>query len=106
MKAFAGTRRMFAARGQNVPPLDAAAIRKLASQVRGNVITPETCNLRNQSATFAYGAGAEYAFTRHFSLRAEYRGLVYKAPNFNLASLNTGSWTQIAQPSAGIAFRF
>jgi hypothetical protein len=49
MKAFAGTRRMFAARDQNVPPLDAAAIRKLASQVRGNVITPETCNLRNQS---------------------------------------------------------
>ena len=49
MKAFAGTRRMFAARGQNVPPLDAAAIRKLASQVRGNVITPETCNLGNQS---------------------------------------------------------
>jgi opacity protein-like surface antigen len=57
-------------------------------------------------ATFVYGAGAEYAFTRHFSLRAEYRGLVYKAPNFNLASLNTGSWTQIAQLSAGIAFRF
>ena len=57
-------------------------------------------------ATFVYGVGAEYAFTRHFSLRAEYRGLVYKAPSFNLAGLNTDSWTQIAQPSAGIAFRF
>jgi hypothetical protein len=39
-------------------------------------------------------------------LRAEYRGLVYKAPSFNLAGLNTDSWTQIAQPSAGIVFRF
>jgi outer membrane immunogenic protein len=57
-------------------------------------------------ATFVYGVGAQYAFTRHFSLRAEYRGLVYKAPSFNLAGLNTDSWTQIAQPSAGIVFRF
>ena len=55
---------------------------------------------------FVYGAGADYAFTRHISLRAEYRGYVYKAPNFNLAGLNTDSWTHTAQPSAGIVFRF
>ena len=55
---------------------------------------------------FLYGGGADYAFTRHLSLRAEYRGFVYKAPNFNLASLNTDTWTHIAQPSAGIVFRF
>jgi len=42
-------------------------------------------------AAFVYGAGADYAFTRHISLRAEYRGLVYKAPDFNLAGLNTDS---------------
>jgi len=57
-------------------------------------------------ATFVYGVGAQYAFTRHLSLQAEYRGLVYKAPNFHLAGLNTDSWTQIAQPSAGIVYRF
>ena len=55
---------------------------------------------------FLYGGGADDAFTRHLSLRAEYRGFVYKAPNFNLASLNTGAWTHIAQPSAGMVFRF
>src|SRR5258706_239678 len=55
---------------------------------------------------FVYGAGVDYAFTRHISLRAEYRGYVYKAPDFNLAGLNTDSWTHIAQPSAGIVFRF
>jgi outer membrane immunogenic protein len=55
---------------------------------------------------FVYGAGADYAFTRHISLRAEYRGYVYKAPDFNLRGLNTDSWTQIAQPSAGIVFHF
>ena len=55
---------------------------------------------------FLYGGGADYAFTKHLSLRAEYRGFVYKAPSFNVASLKTDSWTHTAQPSAGIVFRF
>lgn len=55
---------------------------------------------------FVYGAGADYAVTRHISLRAEYRGYVYKAPDFNLASLNSNAWTHTAQPSAGIVYRF
>src|ERR1700687_1562158 len=55
---------------------------------------------------FLYGAGADYALTRHFSLRAEYRGFVYKNPDFGLATLKTDSWTHTAQPSAGIVFRF
>ncbi len=55
---------------------------------------------------FVYGAGADYAFTKHLSFRAEYRGYVYKATDFNLASLNTDAWTHTAVPSAGIVFRF
>lgn len=55
---------------------------------------------------FVYGAGADYAVTRHISLRAEYRGYVYKAPDFNVASLNSNAWTHTAQPSAGIVYRF
>lgn len=55
---------------------------------------------------FVYGAGADYAVTKHVSIRAEYRGYVYKAPDFNLASFNTDAWTHTAQPSAGIVFRF
>jgi opacity protein-like surface antigen len=55
---------------------------------------------------FLYGAGADYALSRHFSLRAEYRGFVYKNPDFGLRALNTDSWTHTAQPSAGIVFHF
>jgi outer membrane immunogenic protein len=55
---------------------------------------------------FLYGAGADYALSRHFSLRAEYRGFVYKSPDFGLRALNTDNWTHTAQPSAGIVFRF
>src|SRR5258706_298253 len=58
------------------------------------------------TGAFLYGAGADYGLTRHFSLRAEYRGFVYKNPDFGLAALNTDSWTHTAQPSAGIVFRF
>ena len=55
---------------------------------------------------FLYGAGADYALTRHFSLRAEYRGFWYKNPDFGLQSLKTDTWTHTAQPSAGFVYRF
>lgn len=61
---------------------------------------------REARGAFLYGVGADYVLTRHLSFRAEYRGLVYKSPDFNLASLNTDSWTNISQPAAGIVLRF
>ena len=61
---------------------------------------------REAKGAFVYGAGADYAITKHVSIRAEYRGYVYKAPDFNLVSLRTDAWTHTAQPSAGIVFRF
>jgi outer membrane immunogenic protein len=79
----------------------------------GALVFDPTSNASNFTGTtlqargaFVYGGGADYAFTRHISLRAEYRGYVYKAPDFNLASLKTDTWTHIAAPSAGIVFRF
>jgi outer membrane immunogenic protein len=55
---------------------------------------------------FVYGGGADFLLSRHFSLRTEYRGLVYKAPDFGLSSLNADSVVHTAQPSAGIVFHF
>jgi len=55
---------------------------------------------------FLYGGGADYAISKHFSARAEYRGYVYKAPDFNLISLKTDTWTHIAAPSAGVVYHF
>jgi opacity protein-like surface antigen len=55
---------------------------------------------------FLYGAGADYALTQHFSVRAEYRGFVYQNPDFGLGSLNNDTWTHTAQPSAGFVYRF
>jgi opacity protein-like surface antigen len=55
---------------------------------------------------FIYGGGADFLLSKHFSIRAEYRGFVYKAPDFGLSALNTDAVTHTAQPSAGIVFRF
>jgi len=55
---------------------------------------------------FLYGGGVNYLLSRHLSLRAEYRGFVFKDPDFGVRSLNTDSWTHTAQPSAGLVYRF
>ena len=34
---------------------------------------------------FAYGGGADLPILNHVSLRAEYRGLVYSAPDFGIS---------------------
>ncbi len=57
-------------------------------------------------AAFVYGGGADYDISKHFTLRAEYRGFVYERPDFDLATLHSGATTHTAQPSAGIVFRF
>lgn len=55
---------------------------------------------------FIYGGGADIPITNHVSLRTEYRGLVYGAPDFGLKNLHTSAVTHTAQPSVGIAFHF
>jgi len=61
---------------------------------------------RQATGVFAYGGGADFPLLKHVGLRAEYRGLVYSAPDFGLATLNTNTVTHTAQPSAGLVFRF
>ena len=61
---------------------------------------------RQTTGVFAYGGGADFPLISHVSLRAEYRGLVYSAPDFGLRALNTNTVTHTAQPSAGLVFRF
>lgn len=56
--------------------------------------------------TFLYGAGVNYRLFGGVGLRLQYRGLVYKAPDFGLGVLSTGSWTHTAEPSVGLMFRF
>lgn len=61
---------------------------------------------RQTRGAFVYGAGVDFDLVRHFGVRAEYRGLIYKAPDFTLDSLNVDKFTHLAQPSAGFFFKF
>jgi opacity protein-like surface antigen len=61
---------------------------------------------RQAAGVFVYGGGADFPLMKHIALRAEYRGLVYSAPDFGLATLNTNTITHTAEPSAGVVFRF
>ena len=58
-------------------------------------------------AAFVYGGGADYNLTQRLFLRAEYRGLVYNSPTYNIAGLaGMDRTTHRAEPSVGLGFRF
>ena len=57
-------------------------------------------------AAFVYGGGGDYDINDHFALRLEYRGLVYKRPDFGFGLFNSDATTHTAQPSAGFVIRF
>jgi opacity protein-like surface antigen len=61
---------------------------------------------RQTRGAFVYGGGANFDITKSFGIRAEYRGLVYKVPDFSVDTLNLDKFTHLAQPSVGFFFRF
>jgi opacity protein-like surface antigen len=61
---------------------------------------------RQTKATFVYGGGVNFDVTSNFGVRAEYRGLLYKVPDFSLGTLNLDKVTHLAQPSVGFFVLF
>jgi outer membrane immunogenic protein len=58
-------------------------------------------------AAFVYGGGADFNVTTRLFVRAEYRGLVYSSPTFDLTPvLGTDRVTHRAEPSIGFGYRF
>jgi hypothetical protein len=67
---------------------------------------------------FLYGGGLDWrifssvpiirrsTLTNHVALRLQYRGLFYKAPDFNVQNLFTGARGHMAEPSVGIVVKF
>jgi opacity protein-like surface antigen len=55
---------------------------------------------------FVYGGGADFDISRYLAFRAEYRGLLYKIPDFQLPGLASDNFTHMAQPSVGLVWRF
>jgi outer membrane immunogenic protein len=58
-------------------------------------------------AAFVYGGGADFNLSKRVFVRAEYRGLVYNSPTFDLIStVGTDRVTHRAEPSIGFGYRF
>jgi outer membrane immunogenic protein len=53
-----------------------------------------------------YGGGFAYEISPSFDIRAEYRGLVTKVPNFGISQLSTNRWYNIYEPVVGVAYHF
>ncbi len=95
-------------------PVRIARLRPYALAGAGALVFDPTGNLggfipgaeRQAKAAFVYGGGVDARIVRHLSFRVEYRGLVYKRPDFGLKALNSDATAHTAQPSAGFAFRF
>jgi len=93
-------------------PVRAANIRPYALAGGGALIFDPTGKYqvngmdRQTKGTFVYGGGFDFDVTRNFGVRAEYRGLVYKSPDFTLNTLNVDKVTHLAQPSVGFFYRF
>ena len=68
---------------------------------------PSTISVTKQtSLAFLYGGGADYRFWRVLALRLQYRGLLYKEPDFGIPNFFTGVHGHMAAVSAGIVFKF
>ena len=66
-----------------------------------------TRNLESQTqGTFVYGGGLDVPMFKHVALRTQYRGFIYKIPDFDASKLKTDKFTHAAVPSAGLAFTF
>lgn len=57
-------------------------------------------------AAFVYGGGVDVPVSKHFLVRAQYRGFIYKIPDFEQASFKVDKYTHSAVPSAGLVFTF
>lgn len=74
--------------------------------------------VRQSKPAFLYGGGVDYAvfsslplvrgfpLSNHLALRLQYRGLVYKAPDFGIQNLFTGEHGHMAEPSLGLVVKF
>ncbi|MGA7157927.1 MAG: hypothetical protein WBY53_13820 [Acidobacteriaceae bacterium] len=53
-----------------------------------------------------FGSGIDLHLTRHFDLRAEYRGLVYKNPDFQTGDTLSKQLTLTSEPTISVVYHF
>jgi opacity protein-like surface antigen len=70
-----------------------------------NILTPLPA-VEQTRAAFLYGGGFDYRVTKRWAVRVQYRGFLYKVPDFKVSNLFTGATGNLSEPSVGAVFRF
>jgi len=72
-----------------------------------------TSNVNNAAGVLAQtrsslvvGGGADFDISKRFGIRADYRALRFRVPDFRMTALDTEAETHISEPSVGVYFRF
>ena len=61
---------------------------------------------RQTSLAFLYGGGADYRLWRRLWVRAQHRGLIFRAPDFGVSDLFISAKGHMAEPSLGLVVKF
>jgi outer membrane immunogenic protein len=61
---------------------------------------------RQTSLAVLYGGGVDYRLWKRLAMRVQYRGLIYKTPDFHVPVLRTGVYGHMAEPTAGLVLKF
>ncbi len=56
--------------------------------------------------TGIFGGGLAYELSPSFDIRAEYRGILVKTPNFGQSDFSTNRYEIISMPTLGVAYHF
>jgi opacity protein-like surface antigen len=75
----------------------------------GNIrnLSTKTLDVKSQTTIVGlYGGGIAYEISPSFDIRAEYRGIVSKVPNFGYGALTTNRFYNINNPVVGVAYHF
>jgi hypothetical protein len=87
---------------KRLQPFALAGVGALVFNPDGSVVGTSTV----AKAAFVYGGGLDAYLSRHIGLRMQYKGFVLGDPNAGTAALATSRTNHIAQPSAGLFWRF
>jgi outer membrane immunogenic protein len=61
---------------------------------------------QQRALAFLYGGGTDYHLWKFLALRLQYRGVIYKTPNFGQPNLVIHAKGHLAEPGVGIVIKF
>ena len=90
---------------KRVHPYGVVGTGMLRFKPTANASNPAGASQRTR-AEGIFGVGSDFDITKNFGVRADYRLVRFKAPDFFLSSLNVGTLAHFTEPSIGIYFKF